>query len=387
MNRRLTAAILCVLMLALAACGGKSEKENKPAAEEQTASVQEAKQVEKYTPVVHEDGIYYVGVVQQAGHEDLSLASEGFRSRLSELMGEEVVIDVKVADGTTQDCDVIIDHFLQDKDDLIVAGGSTAVARAYAATKDVPIVGLAVTDFVVLGGVSSVHEPGANVTGISDLPPMESQRDLLVGVADGGRIGLVYCSEDSGAGFQCKVMKKYLDESDVEYDEYTFTDVSNLEAALTKACDECGTIYLPNDSLLAQNMETVKNISLAKKVKVFASTESMCKDGALCAYGIDYYELGKRGADMAFDILTYWVDKPGEYADDEEAQEMGDPGEIEIDRVRDTAGAYYNPVIAEQLDWTPDGNYTELEVERPQQPDSGAQNSTQHETAAETEEN
>ena len=387
MNRRITAALLCVLMLALTACGGKSEKENKPAEGEQTAAAQETKPVEKYTPAVHEDGIYYVGIVQQADHEDLSLATEGFKDRLSEIMGEEVVIDVKVADSTAQDCDVIIDHFLQDKDDLIVAGGSLAVQRAYAATKDVPIVGLAVTDFLIAGGVSSVHEPGANVTGISDLPPMESQRDLLVGVADDGRIGLVYCSEDSGAGFQCKVMKKYLDAYGAEYEEYTFTDVSDLEAAVTKACDECGTIYLPNDSMLAQNMETVKNISLAKQVKVFASTESMCKAGALCAYGIDYYELGKRGADVAFDILTYWVDKPGEYADDEEAQEMGDPGEIEIDRVRDTAGAYYNPVIAEQLGWTPDGSYTELEVERPQAPDSGAQSSTQHETAAETEGN
>ena len=75
-----------------------------------------------------------------------------------------------------------------------------------AATKDVPIVGAAVTDFIIAGGVSSVSEPAGNVTGISDLPPMQSQRDYLLSVADGSRIGIVYCSNELGSGFQVKVL-------------------------------------------------------------------------------------------------------------------------------------------------------------------------------------
>jgi hypothetical protein len=31
--------------------------------------------------------------------------------------------------------------------------------------------------------------------------------------------------------------------------------------------------------------------------------------------------------------------------------------------MRDTANAYYNPVIAGKLGWTPNGSYTEVEVE------------------------
>ena len=48
-------------------------------------------------------------------------------------------------------------------------------------------------------------------------------------------------------------------------------------------------------------------------------------------------------------------------ADDYE--ERGDISKISIDRMRDTANAYYNPVIAEKLGWTPNGSYTEVEVE------------------------
>lgn len=364
MKKRLTAIILCAVMLALAACGGKSDNKKEAAAEETTAAAPvEVKKPEKYTPAVHEEGIYYIGIIQQADHEDLDLASSGFKTRLSELMGEDVVIDYKVADGTAEDCDVIVDHFLQDKDDLIMACGTMALERAYAATKDVPIVGAAVTDFVIAGGVSSVNEPAGNVTGISDLPPMQTQRDYLLDVADGSRIGIVYCKDELNSGFQVKVLEKYLDDDGAEYEEYTFTGASDIEAAITKACDECGTIYLPTDNMLATHMAAVKRISLEKGTKVFASTEGMCKAGALAAYGIDYYELGNRTAHVACDILTYWVDKPGDYADDEETQDEWYPGEVPIDRVRDTAGAYYNPVIAEKLGWESDGSYYEVEVQ------------------------
>ena len=367
MNRNLTASVLCCVMLALAACGGKSDKEAENAAENATAAAEETAEVETYTPAVHEEGKYYVGIIQQAGHEALNDASRGFQDELNELMGDEVVIDCQVADGTEMGCDIIVDHFLQDQDDLIVAGGTLALRQAYAATKDLPIVGMGVTDYLIAGGVSSVNEPGENVTGISDLPPMQSQRDFLVNFADGDSIGIVYCSEEVNSGFHAKLMKSYLDDSGAEYSEYTFSDENEMESALTKACDECGTLFLPNDNMLAMNMETVKRISLEKGTKVFASSESMCRDGALAAYGIDYYEMGKRTADMAYDVMIYGIDKADEYNNEDweadDYEERGDISKISIDRMRDTANAYYNPVIAQQLGWTAFWDYTEVEVE------------------------
>ena len=119
MNRKLTASVLCCVMLALAACGGKSDKEAENAAENATAAAEETAEVETYTPAVHEEGKYYVGIIQQAGHEALNDASRGFQDELNELMGDEVVIDCQVADGTEMGCDIIVDHFLQDQDDLI----------------------------------------------------------------------------------------------------------------------------------------------------------------------------------------------------------------------------------------------------------------------------
>ena len=302
MNRRLAAVVLCCVMLVATACGGKDKKKSDEAAENAAAAVTaEASKPAKYTPAVHDEDKYYVGIIQQSGHEALDQTAAGFISELSDMMGDEVVFDLKVADGTQEDCDLIIDHFLQDKDDLILACGTMALRQSYAATKDVPIIGAAVTDFIIAGGVSSVGEPGENVTGISDLPPMQSQRDYLVQVSGGSRIGIVYCSEEPNSEFQVRIMKKYLDDSGEEYEEYTFKGEADLEAALDKACKECGTLYLPNDNMLAGHMDVVKRVSLREGTKVFASDESMCKNGALAAYGVDYYELGKRTADVAYE--------------------------------------------------------------------------------------
>ena len=367
MNRKLTAAILCCVMAALTACGGKDAKKETEEKAAEAVTEEAAEVVETYTPAVHEEGKYYVGIIQQSGHDALGRASQGFQDELKDLMGDDVEIDYKVADGTELGCDVIIDHFLQDKDDLIMAGGTLALRRAYNATKDVPIVATGITDFLIAGGVSSINEPGGNVTGISDLPPMQTQAEYLLNVAQGDTIGIVYCSNEVNSGFQVKLIKGYLDDEGAEYREYAFTDDSGLESAVTKACEECGTLYLPNDDSLARNMSAVKRISLEKGTKVFASNESMCIDGALAAYGIDYYEMGKRTAEMAYDVMIYGIDKADEYNNEDweadDYEERGDISKISIDRVRDTANAYYNPVIAEKLGWTPNGSYTAVEVE------------------------
>ena len=376
MNKRFTAAVLCCVLLAVTACGSKGKESSKKEEESSEAVTTEVQAVEKYKPAVHEEGKYYVGIVQQADHEALNLASEGFRDRLNELLGDEVEIDYQVSDGTKEKSEVIVDHFLQDKDDLIMAGGTNALRCAVAATTDIPIVGTAVTDYIIAGGVSSVGEPGGNVTGISDLPPMVTQRDLLVQLnSDGGQIGLLYCGEEVNSQFQCKLMEKYLDEDGHEWKEYAFSGSGDMEEVIKKACAENSVVYLPNDNTLAVNMETVNKYAVENGTKVFTSDGSMCKRGGLVSYGVDYYEIGVEAADMAYEILVYGNMEYDE-EEEEEYEDRGDPAKISIERVSETASAWYNPVVAEAIGWTPTDPYSELDVERPQtsETDQAAEN-------------
>ncbi len=362
--------LAAVLILSLAACGKNSSKEEEAqqaAAEEQAAQEEEVKE-EVYVPPVHEEGKLYVGVLQQASHGALNETTEGLKDGLSDAFGEDVVVDVRVADGTKAGCDKIMEQIVQDGDDLIVAEGSAALSSAYEATKDIPIVGAAVTDFIMAGGVSSVDEPGANVTGVSDLPPMVTQKDALAALSgyEGG-IGIVFTEGETGSRFQSELMEKYLDDDGLSWTEYRISDVSQISSTLEKACSECKVLYLPADNILAMNMAAVKEASLKNGTKVFTSAKSMCEAGGLVTISVDYYALGKRAAEMTDEILTYGTEKGRKKYDisEEEADEedLGDPSDMSIDRVRDTAAGYYNPEIAEAIGWTPTGDYTALEIE------------------------
>ena len=371
-SARFLAVLMAVIVTALTACGGAgSDKKEESAAAAQTQEAPEKKEEKKpYTPAVHEEGKLYVGILQQADHGALNETSRGFEDQLRELMGDKVVIDHRIADGSKAGCDEIAAQILADGDDLILAEGSGALQSASEATKDVPIVGAAVTDFIVAGGVSSVDEPGGNVSGISDLPPMETQKDALRALMDyEGTVGVVFGSGEKGARFQAELMEKYLDDDGTDWIEYRFSDEKEMRTVLEQACDECSALYLPSDNILAMNMSVVKEISIEKGVRVFTSEKYMCSEGGLATISVDYYELGVRAADMAYDALVYGTEKGRdlfsieESEDDEEDDDRGDLGKTPIDRVKDTAAGYYNPVVADALGWVPTGEYAPLEVE------------------------
>ena len=79
MNKRLAAIVLCLVLLAVTACGGSGSKDKQNEKDADAGATQEVQEVEKYTPAVHEEGKYYVGIIQQAPHEALDLTGEGFR--------------------------------------------------------------------------------------------------------------------------------------------------------------------------------------------------------------------------------------------------------------------------------------------------------------------
>ncbi len=363
MKKRWIAAALCCVLLACAGCGASKKEEEVKADETVT---EEVKQEEAYTPATHESGKYYIGIVQQADHGALNEVASGFQEALSQKLGVQVEFDYQVADGTQEGVQKAVNKFITDQDNLILAEGTLALTEAADATTEIPIVGAAVTDFLVAGAVSSTGEPGRNVTGISDLPPMVTQKDALKGMlGTGDKVGIIYCEKETNSIYEVGLMTQYLSDDNIEYNVYTFSDVSLLKEVVEQAMDETNVIYLPTDNAIAANMSIVKQASLDKKVPVFTSDENMCKEGGVLTYSIDYKVLGERTAAMAYDILMY-VDRQNantgstdETADDD----TGYINKMSIDRVRDTAALKYNPEMAEALNWTPPYNATALEVE------------------------
>ena len=310
---KMTATMMAAAM-ALTACGGGAEE---PA--EDTAS----------------GDTYTIGIVQQLEHPALDAATQGFQDKLTELLGEEnVVFDYQNAQGEQTNCTTIATKFVSNNVDLIMANATTALQSAAAATDEIPIVGTSVTDYVTAGVVDSNEAPGKNVTGASDLAPVDQQIALLLElVPDATKVGIVYCSAEPNSIFQSELAQAELDKAGVAWAEYTAADSNEIQAVVTKAVSECDVLYVPTDNTMANNTEIIKNIAVPAGIPVIAGEEGICSGCGVATLSISYYDLGVKAADMAYEILVNGAN----------------PAEMPIEYVSDGITEKYNPEIAEAL--------------------------------------
>ena len=303
MKKRMTALLLAMSLAAvsLAGCGstGKDSGDSKKKAY---------------------DDVYHVGVIQLVEHEALDAATEGFQDALKEKLGDKVVFDVQNAQGEETNCATICTKFVNDDVDLIMANATQALTSAATATPDIPIVGTSVTDFVTTGTVESNDKPGTNVTGTSDLAPIDQQIALLKRlVPDAKTVGILYCSSEANSVYQAEEAQKELEKEGIKVEVYTVADSNDIQQVVTKAADNSDAIYIPTDNTIASNMEIVKNVTVPEKVPVIAGEENMCAVGGLATLSISYYIIGYNAGLMAYDILVNGKDPaemPIQYADE-----------------------------------------------------------------------
>ena len=187
-----------VCALALAACGGNVGGSN--AATGSAAGSAKASGT-----------VYKIGVIQTIEHKALDQSREGFEQALKDA-GIKYELDYQNAQGDQSANQTIATKFANDGKDLILAIGTQAAQASSSATTDIPIVGTAITDFEGSGLVKSNDAPGGNVTGASDLTPVDDQIELLHKLLPNAKkVGILYCSAESNSEIQVKMAKKALD--------------------------------------------------------------------------------------------------------------------------------------------------------------------------------
>lgn len=141
------------------------------------------------------------GIMQIAEHESLDSTRQGFIDELRELgykSGENIEFDIQIAEGELSNCASIAEKFVSDKKDLILAISTPCAQAASNATKDIPILATAITNFEGAGIVKSHELPRTNVTGTSDLPPIDNIIELIHELKpDVKKVGILYSTTDA----------------------------------------------------------------------------------------------------------------------------------------------------------------------------------------------
>lgn len=318
-RKKIAIAFSVVLMCSLTACGNSEDVKN-------------------------EDGKYHIGICQWEVHSALDEATRGFQEALTDKLGDAVVFDVEIAQGSTSNCQSILNGFVSEDVNLIMANATSALMAASQATNTIPIVATSITDY---GTALNMREwkgaSGINVTGTSDLAPIESQADMICElVPDAEKVGILYCSTETNSIFQAQVMGSVLTAKGIAFETYTIADKEELEKTAKRAASACDVIYIPTDNTIASQADLLKSILISEKVPMIAGEEGLCEAG-IAALSISYYDIGYTAGEMAYEIL----------------EEGKNPGEIEV-RYAENVTKKYNPENCEMLGITVPDDYEPL---------------------------
>lgn len=252
------------------------------------------------------DKKYTVGIVQLVQHVALDAATEGFKKALVDKLGaDNVVFDYQNASGDTANCTTIVNNFVSNKVDLIMANATPALQAAYNATQTIPILGTSVTEYGVALGIENFNGTvGSNVSGTSDLAPLDEQAQMILDLfPEAKTVGLLYCSAEANSQYQVKVVKEYLEAKSITCKTFTFSDSNDISAVTTAAASEVDVIYIPTDNAAASSAEIIGNILRDKKIPAIAGEEGICAKCGVATLSISYYDLGYKTGEMAADIL------------------------------------------------------------------------------------
>ena len=252
------------------------------------------------------DKTYKVGVVQLVQHEALDAATKGFTDALKEALGDKVEVVEKNASGDSNNCVTIVNGFISDKVDLIMANATPALQAAASATSTIPILGTSVTDYATALEIADwTGTVGGNISGTSDLAPLDKQAAMLQELfPNAKKVGMLFCSSEPNSKYQVDEVTKLLSAAGITCTEYTFTDSNDVSSVTQKACDDSDVLYIPTDNTAASNTEAIANVVLAAGTPVIAGEAGICKGCGAATLSIDYYELGKITGQMAAKILT-----------------------------------------------------------------------------------
>ena len=263
---------------------------------------------------------YTVGICQLVQHAALDAATQGFEDALTTEFGDNVKFDFQNAQGDSATCATIANGFVSAGVDLIMANATPALQAAQSATNEIPVLGTSVTEYGVALGLSDFSGTvGGNISGTSDLAPLDQQADMIVEwMPEAKKVGLLYCSAEANSQYQVDEVQKYLEAKGVTATQYAFSDSNDLSSVCQKAADENDALYVPTDNTVAANTGIVDGICRPAKKPVFAGEEGICAGCGVATLSISYYDLGYTTGEMAVKILKGEADistMPIEYTD------------------------------------------------------------------------
>lgn len=245
-----------------------------------------------------------IGISKIVAHPALDAIEQGIIDQLTALGYDEIEYDLQNANNDISTASSIASKFKNDGVDLAV-GIATPTAQALVnAIDDVPVVFAAVTDPVGAGLIASTDSGEGNVTGSSDVAPVQGQLELLASLVDVRTIGHVYASGESNAVSMANMAREVAESMGIEFVEATVVNSSEVRAATQSIADRVDAIYVSLDNTVVSALSALTDVAERAGIPVVSADTTSAEDGGVfLALGFNYYKFGRATGRLIADIL------------------------------------------------------------------------------------
>nr|WP_297402795.1 ABC transporter substrate-binding protein [uncultured Marinobacter sp.] len=248
-----------------------------------------------------------VAITQIVEHPALDAVYQGVKDELAARgyqEGDNLIILHESAQGNVAIASQIARKFIGEQPDVIVAIATPSAQTVAAAARNIPVVFSAVTDPVGAKLVQSLEAPGANISGVSDMLPIDKHLDMLLRVMpDAKRIGTVYNPGEANAVSLVNLLEERLKARGLTLEKAAATKTSEVLGAARSLVGDVDAIYLTTDNTVISAAEAVIAVGERADIPVFAADTATVGRGAVAALGFDYYDHGRQTGVMVAKVL------------------------------------------------------------------------------------
>lgn len=283
--------------------------------------------------------VYKIGILQFAQHPSLDNCREGFLQGLEEegfVEGKNLEIDYQNAQADMGIASQIANAFVGNKVDMVTAIATPAAMSAYNATMktDIPVVYTAITDPIVAQLADENKKPLGNVTGTSDILPVEAQLKLIREIMpEAKNLGILHTSSEANSDSMLKIYKDLAGKYGFTIVDEAINTTADIPLATDNLLSKVDAITNLLDNTVVNSLPTILDKANAKKIPVFGSEVEQVNIGCLGSEGIEYVSLGKQTGKMAAKILKgeakasempfETIEKPNLYLNSKVAKDLG----------------------------------------------------------------
>lgn len=260
---------------------------------------------------------YKIAVVKQLDHASLDEIAAAITSELDALTEKNGVTieygEVYSGQNDQTTLQQIGSQVISDKVDVIIPIATLAAQTMTVVAEDTktPVVFAAISD-PETAGLTGIDY----VTGTSDALNTEQIMKMIVAQnADVKKVGLLYSKSEPNSAKSIEEAKKYLDDNGIAYVEATGnTNDEVITAASSLIADGVDAVFTPTDNVVMAAELSIAPMFAEKGIPHYTGADSFVRNGAFATCGVNYTDLGKETADLAYKVITEGIDKTDYYA-------------------------------------------------------------------------